>query len=160
AAWWNEGEVILLSTPEGFTYSDATDINNNRQIVGLSLRTLAENGVIQVADLWDTQEQQAYTLNVPEGYGWSTANAINDAGQAVGATALLDEYHMVAPETRQAVMWDLARDEVTVLGTLPGAGGAEATGINASGAIVGWCKTAEGLTHAVRWDGDRITDLG
>jgi probable HAF family extracellular repeat protein len=51
--------------------------------------------------------------------------------------------------------------EVVDLGTLPGHSQSEALGINDRGTVVGWSLDGTtGLTRAVRWDDEAISELG
>jgi probable HAF family extracellular repeat protein len=49
---------------------------------------------------------------------------------------------------------------ITDLGALPGSSSSGATGINASGQVVGWSGFADGNQHAFLWQHGTITDLG
>jgi probable HAF family extracellular repeat protein len=84
--------------------------------------------------------------------GYGKANAVNDAGQVAGE-------HGAAPgkfNPFTAFRWQAGRvDEIPTLGGSYNV----AAGINASGVVVGSSPTAQGQTHAYRWNGT-LTDLG
>jgi probable HAF family extracellular repeat protein len=91
------------------------------------------------------------------------AMAINTHGQVVGvADFRLTRVSEKASTTRsglQAFRWQAERVE-----PLPGLDGDKsfsfANDVNDSGQIVGMAETSSGVTHAVLWEGGKVTDLG
>lgn len=73
---------------------------------------------------------------------------LNDRGQVVWNTR----------EGGDPVVWENGRTRH--LGALPGGKNSLASGINASGQIIGFSETKSGMAHAFLWDEGRMRDLG
>jgi probable HAF family extracellular repeat protein len=80
------------------------------------------------------------------------ANAVNDAGQIAGQSNVVPGNPTHAFLSTGGIMRDL--------GTLPGGGFSRLTGLNSAGHGVGQSDVANGVLHAVYWDGDQWVDLG
>lgn len=107
------------------------------------------------------QTYTAINLGVPVS---SFAAAINDNGQIVGWFCPPTEISCSSldpSETSNGLHAFLySGGTITDLGTLPGASGSEATGINDIGQIVGYSHTANGNEHAFLYSAETMTDLG
>jgi probable HAF family extracellular repeat protein len=137
AFFWKKGVMTDLGTV-GNRSSDALDINARGQIVG---------GADGIPIVW---EQGAIVpLPLPVGGTYCAAIKNNAAGRAVGQCTVRN--------TARAVLWD--RGAVSDLGTLGGSL-ATATGINASGAVIGisWLPADNGV-HPFLWRRGKMTDL-
>ena len=148
---WSGGALHDLGALPGHAYSQARDVNNRRQVVGLSYASIFQFANSH-AFLW--QDGVMVDLNTPAtaAAGWvlAAAMAINDAGQIVG-------YGFRNGFTQRAFLLD--NGVVTDLGTLGGQT-AVAAAINASGQIGGMAAGSDGVFHAVTWTNGAITDLG
>ena len=142
-------DVTRLPTLGG-SYTNAIDINDAGQVVGVS--SLALPGVVHHAFLWTLAGgmQDLGTL----GGTYSVAYAINQAGEVVGMSRTPGD---VAPH---AFLWSSGHG-MRDLGTL---GGTEsvATGINDKGAVVGYSDVAGNANqHAFIWTrAEGMQDLG
>lgn len=148
AAIWEEAGETLLGTLEGGIGSLAYDVNNLRQVVGLSYVNGTEN---MRAFLWeDGVMADLGGLNTEL---WSEARALNDEGNVVGhAQFSIDD------ETGRAFFF--ADGEMTDLGVLPGGTQSIAVDVNALGEVAGSGDVEGGLLHAFLWQGDDLIDLG
>jgi len=137
-AWfWENGNVTELGTLGG-TYSKATAINNNGQVVGESRYSPDSSG--EHAFLWSkgTGMIDLGTLGGTTSY----ARDINDSGQVVGGSNTADG-------EGYAFLWDSANG-MRSLGTL--GGNSSAYAINDLGQAVGTSRTANGEEHIFLWD--------
>jgi probable HAF family extracellular repeat protein len=173
--------IASLANVAGADYSDATDINDRGQVVGLS----GTRAVMQLGG-------RLTDLGVPAGRTSSWAFSQNERGQIVGGTqdqtgyahaaswengrwtelanlpgGKISEAHAINSRgqavgystltgdmVRHAVLWD-NKGKAIDLGTLPGDTNSEARGINNRGEVVGESYTTEGPRHAVVWR-DRV----
>jgi probable HAF family extracellular repeat protein len=125
AAIWDKGRIIdlgALSHDPSFDFSEAFDINDGGQVVGL---TTVRGGHGIHAFLW---EKGVMTDLGTLGGDWSEAHAINNAGQIVGYSGTSELYGI------HAFFWD--KGVMVDLGTVGGPV-AKAFGINEKGDIVG-----------------------
>lgn len=102
-------------------------------------------------------------------FRWSAATGLVDLGTLGGTNSFahgisgaraVGEGTLASGENR-AFLSDATG--IHDLGTLPGGGGLDgsrAFGVNASGAVVGASRDANGFVRAVRWSGGAVTDLG
>lgn len=134
---WEKGVMTDLGTVSERS-SGALDINDRGQAVG---------GADGVPILWD--KNVIVSLPLPVGGTYCGVQEINAAGRAIGQCTVNDN--------ARAVLWD--RDGASDLGTL-GGDLATATGINASGAVVGisWLPFNNGV-HPFLWERGTMTDL-
>ena len=173
--------IASLANVAGADYSDATDVGDRGQIIGLS----GPHAVMQVGG-------QLIDFDLPPGRTASWAFGQNDHGEIVGGThdasgharaaswqdgrwtelgtltgGTISEAHAVnsrglvvgystitGDHDRHAVLWDNKGKPID-LGMLPGDTNSEARGINDRGEIVGESYTTEGPRHAVVWR-DRV----
>jgi probable HAF family extracellular repeat protein len=134
---WEKGVMTDLGTV-GERNSGALDINERGQIVG---------GADEIPILWEKGD--IVPLPFPVGGTHCGAFKINAAGRAVGQCTV--------GNTARAVLWD--RGGVSDLGTLGGSL-ATATGINASGAVVGISfNPFDNGSHPFLWERGSMTDL-
>ena len=129
--------------PSGFTSSYATGVGGGQQ-VGYGFG--ATTGIYQHALLWTGTAASVVDLN-PSGFTASEALGVG-GGQQVGygsgpATGFLDH----------ALLWTGTAGSVVDLNAFlpPGFTSSDATGIDASGDIVGYASDAAGETHAFLW---------
>ena len=95
---------------------------------------------------------------------FSAATALDDQGRVVGYSTVSDSSAYVGEAGIHAFLWE--KGSMTDLGSLDGSGSNVATGINATGTIVGYAL-APGTARpsgvasmlAVRWDGGKIASL-
>lgn len=130
---WSNGTMIDLGSLEGSGgYSCAYGINDNTQVVGVSVFSGANRGFLWeggvMTDLGD----------LAEGTGNTRAYAINNLGQVVGES-------WQDSSASHAFVWQ--NGAMSDLGVLPGANGSLAEGINDSGVVVGTSYTADGSLH-------------
>lgn len=185
AALWRDSAIIDLGTLGGSQSGLHSNvqwpgINNLGMIVGIShtpaLDTLGEawscsgfisaNGHVCLGFVWESGVMRPLpTLGGENGF----ATGVNNAGQVVGwAETPVHDPTCTAPQVLQfrAVLWEPRRDRKRALPPYPGDSTSAATAINEQGQIVGIsgeCDVAVGrrsATHAILWDGDRVTDLG
>lgn len=145
ATLWNGTTPTSLTTTAGMVKG----INDEGQAVGYSVAVGDNNAH---ATLWNGTTPTA--LN-PLGSGYATATAINNGGQAVGASTT-DSTNSIS----HAVIWNATTTAID-LGTLGGNYvNSYASGINASGAVVGFSKIADaGGEAATIWNGAAPTAL-
>ncbi|MDP3389082.1 MAG: hypothetical protein Q8Q40_13840 [Methylococcaceae bacterium] len=160
----------LLNSAGGSTFFNATAINASGQVVGFDGWGY---GGITVADLWQPGSATPTVL----GSLWGTndiATAINDGGQVVG-------YSYGYNSLKRATLWQPGSTTPIELGALGGGdhwdyvigGNSYATGINASGQVIGYSNSYSGtygsggcnycgIQHAVLWQPGSTTpiDLG
>jgi probable HAF family extracellular repeat protein len=151
-ALWKSGTATDIGTLGG-TLSYATAVNATGQVVGYA-DTAAD--ALTEATQWNGGRAKGLG-NL--GGSLSYANAVNDSGQTVGSSTLTDELQHYS----HATLW--VGGAATDLGTIGGISGTErgssATGINASGTIVGFSDTPSSRAqHAALWHGTIVTDLG
>jgi uncharacterized repeat protein (TIGR01451 family) len=142
---YSGGVMSDLGTLPGGSLSDALGINASGQVVGYSANAssnfqafLYSGGVM--TDLG--------TL----GGSLSYATSINDSGQVVG-------WADIASGQSHAFLY--SGGVMSDLGTLPGGSSSSASGINASGQVVGGATIdSSGDTHAFLYSGGVMSDLG
>jgi probable HAF family extracellular repeat protein len=134
---WDRGRLTELGPPEGWDPTSATmhstGINARRRVVGDGFSEF-DSGIFEFrAVLWD--RAGVVDLGTLGGGNAVFPRAINNRGQIVGG--------LNTPVTQRAFLWD--RGTTTIL---PGLGESlsQASGINASGEIVGVSQS-----HAVLW---------
>ena len=145
------GSMIDLGTLPGASGSEASGINNGGQVVGASGANFTAR-----AFLWTPAAPNGTTgaltdLGALPGSSGSQAYGINNAGEVVGCsyTSFCD------PTSTDAFLWrpdvpNGTTGNMIDLGTLPGASGSEARGINDVGQVVG-DAVVNGAAHAVLW---------
>jgi|SRR5881396_78711 len=145
------GNMIDLGTLPGASGSEASGINNGGQVVGASGADFTAR-----AFLWTPAAPNGATgamtdLGALPGSSGSQAYGINNAGDVVGCsyTSFCD------PTSTDAFLWrpdvpNGTTGNMIDLGTLPGAPGSEARGINDVGQVVG-DAVVNGAAHAVLW---------
>jgi probable HAF family extracellular repeat protein len=151
ASVWHAGVPRLLPVPIQGPYplSAATDINAAGQIVGVAM---AANGRLH-ASLW---EGETYVDLSPGSSDETHANAISAKGIVVGE-------RLVPGIFLRPLKW--VNHTQKELPMLPDGMSSAATAINKLGVIVGYSDRDANLqgylggSHAVRWDGNLITDL-
>ncbi len=94
---------------------------------------------------------QLEALAMPQGIDWSAAYAINSTGTIVGDGQL-------ANGTFRGIIWN-PDGSTTLLSTFGGAS-SQATGVNASGEVVGFASLADGYQNAFSEIGGMMVDLG
>jgi probable HAF family extracellular repeat protein len=142
--------IRTLSELPGDNFSDASAVNNRRQVVGVSANFTPEPFSLAFhAVLW--QENRIVRLPpLPDAGMADWALDINEHGQIVGFSG-------PAFGLEHPALWD--KGSVTDLGLL-GGDWAEANAINNNGQVVGFGQTAAGDTHAFFWESGSISDLG
>ncbi|MBD1930619.1 MULTISPECIES: CHAT domain-containing protein [Cyanophyceae] len=176
--------ITNLGTLPGGNLSNASDINNNGQVVGVSnIANGNSSGVV-----W--QNGTIQNLGTLPGNDFSSANAINDAGVAVGNSGTfssnlnavvwqngaiqniasnsvqandINNLAQVVGITNlngnnQAFLWQ--NGAIQNLGTLPGNDFSSANAINNNGQIVGSSGTVSSGSQAVLWQNGIIQNLG
>lgn len=146
ASLWEDGIITDLGTLGNGSHSQAYDINNHGQIVGMS--TTLDDPFHFHAALWDNGK-----LSDLGSFGgvYTQAISINDAGIIVGNGSADDnaDYH--------ALMW--AGGAMLDLGTLDGYR-SSANDINNNNLVVGYSiKQDELLSRAVLWESGKIFDI-
>jgi probable HAF family extracellular repeat protein len=177
---WDSGQMIDLGNLPGLRHSEAWDVNNNAQAVGLSVDYYggAERGF-----LWDNGEM----IDLGDhGGGRSSAKGINDTGEVVGHSYVSGtEYHPFLWEHGRmsdlrilgfpaGIPWDISDSghvvggrylwdsaAATDLGTL-GGDLSYAAGVNELDQVVGRSERVAGsrFFHAFLWDNGEMIDLG
>jgi probable HAF family extracellular repeat protein len=134
----------------GDNFSDASAINNHRQVVGVSASFTPEPFSLAFhAVLWH-KNRLLRLPPLPDGGMADWALDVNERGQVVGFSG--PEFGFEHP-----ALWD--RGSPTDLGLI-GGDWAEANAINDKEQVVGFGQTASGDTHAFSWKRGVITDLG
>ena len=145
--------VIDLGTLGG-QHSMALGINESGQVTGE-----AEPPPVSRARafVWDSGVMTE--LELRPGDDHSRGMAINASGQVAGFSG----YEIIDPWTYEVVPYNTAvlwtGGVVQTLGTLGGTT-SEAWGLNDSGTVVGWSRTASGAIHPFVWDSGVMTDIG
>lgn len=137
---WDRGRVTPLGPPEGWDVASASltasGINARRRVVGYGFASDFDSGIFEFrAVLWE--RAGAVDLGTLGGGTAVFPRAINNRGQIVGGL------NTPSPVTQRAFLWD--QGTTTLLPRL-GQSFSEASGINASGEIVGVSRS-----HAVLW---------
>jgi probable HAF family extracellular repeat protein len=148
-AWWHNGIVTALSTPNG-SQSLANSINDAGQIVGWT----ANASGLQHATLW--QNGKAFDLGVLSGgaSGDRYATGINNAGVVIGSSAAVDS---TGAKVFHAFIWTPAQPNGTSgkmvdITTNPGLSDCEGLSINSGGQVVGTYELSDGTGGAFVWD--------
>jgi probable HAF family extracellular repeat protein len=182
ACLWNNGEIIDLGVFVAGGESVACAINNHGQIVGYQVSgNVAAGSFLILPEPNEQGELEWYRDDDDDGVNdlMTTLGSefrvedINDAGQVLGRKLLSQRALLLTPEedTNGTLVWwrdedgDGLSDLIVPLLPLEDGSGPTATGLNASGQVVG--SSASGgkwnMTHAVRWSSDYDlppTDLG
>ncbi len=143
--WLSPETRVALMTPNGFTGSSASDVNDSRLAVGHVVSTVGS--ILPYAWLPDGQ-------GVPLSDEQGLAVSVNDSGRAVGRLLVDGGF---AP-----VVWDNIDGEPTFT-ALPDMGSSDALAqaISDTGIVVGSMLSAlDEKYHALRWDDGVLTDLG
>ncbi|MGD2109106.1 MAG: IPTL-CTERM sorting domain-containing protein, partial [Phycisphaerae bacterium] len=138
--WDEQGMTELGALPAVLSESEARNVNNLGQVVGVSLYDNEECYSCLTAFLWEAGEMTDLGRFVCQDCVSSEANAINDAGQIVGDA-------WVAWSTPHACMW---RDGamIDLNDVIPSGSGwtlVSATGISEDGRIVGYGYVGEDM---------------
>ena len=139
------GVVATATSTQTYQVADvgpgvANGINASSSVVG---STTAADGSSR-AFLWTTATQAQTDLGIPNSY----ASDVNDDGVVVGA--------MTTNGVQHAFRW--ANGVTTDLGTLSGFDSSAASGVNASGQVVGSCNGT--VMRPFLWDDGTMTNLG
>jgi probable HAF family extracellular repeat protein len=138
-------EKVAIRDLDRNGFSFATALNNDGQIVGLSVTAYGEHAV-----LWDSTMHDLDPLGAP----YSEALAVNSKGQATGfhSTPLPGD-----GAEQHAFFWDgvAMRD----LGTLGGGTGSQGLAVNNTGQVAGCSTTSSGTEHVFFWDGTTLRDV-
>ena len=101
--------------------------------------------VVGAGNAWGAVQ---YTVTDVLGVWFGEPFGINGSGQVVG---------FYQPSSYHAFLY--SNGELADLGTLPGNVESGATGINATGQVVGWSTNSKGNQHAVLYSNGTMTDL-
>jgi probable HAF family extracellular repeat protein len=134
-----------LGTLPGGSFSSASAINNNGQVVGGSTTTSGQEHAFLFSN------GTMYDLGVLPGGTSSDATGINDSGQIVGNSNTSSGLEHAFIDTA-GVMIDL--------GTLVGARESYANGINNSGQVVGEASFSSNQFPAILFEHGKVTSLG
>lgn len=134
---WHAGKATRIVT--GLVHVSPTGVNSRGEVIGRGLEpvTLEEIG-------WHWARGRVTLLKVPTGTV-ASPSAISDSGLIVGGLASDDE----APG--RAASWASAGASAKILSALPGDLGAQASGVNRRGVVVGTSEAADHVTPVV-WD--------
>ena len=141
---YSDGQMQDLGTLPGYVSSEADDVNNSGQVVGLSSNTFADTRAFLYSG---GQMQNLGTL----GSYRSAATGINDSGVVVG-------YSDTPSGDRHAFLY--SGGQMQDLGTLPGSNFSEASDINGAGQIVGTSSNTFAERRAFLYSGGQMQDLG
>ncbi|MCH7604132.1 MAG: hypothetical protein IIB54_15345 [Planctomycetes bacterium] len=151
AAYWLNGQEILLPLLPGANTSQAGGINSSLQIVGMSNNNVASGEM--KAFQWQSGQIEALQLPLGLNEG-AVANDINQNGEITG--------WMGAVFTSNAYVY--ANGQTTTLPHFPGGQATIGSSINVHGQVVGLALIDVpdvGLTrHAYYWNGVQAIDLG
>jgi probable HAF family extracellular repeat protein len=154
AFFWDKHVMVDIGSLGGYQTTLSTSrqaLNSVGQVVGSS--SLA--GGQPRAFVWQNGTMTNLGTLTGESNLSSSAAAINDAGQVVGTSGAYINGELV----NHAVLWQ--NGAITDLGALFPGGNSAATGINASGQVIGWADIGGGLIHAIFWDSNGVmTDIG
>jgi probable HAF family extracellular repeat protein len=141
---------------EQFHWWYATAVNNYGQIIG----TAANDDGVGIAVLWNPvpgkEGWEIMQLPVPGNYPNAAPSDLNDRGEIVGYLAAPD-WSTWFPALWKPVGHQRSAYDVTWLPALASWGGAEASGINDEGDIVGDSYDANGNDVATRWSTRNLT---
>ena len=147
-ALWDNGAIHKLPVLPGDDNAVANAINENGQVVGISVGTCS--GSPAHAVLWE--HGNITGLGSLGGTAFDEATSINNQGQVVGFSSLLgDTYFHAFYWSRHSGMRDI--------GTLPGDYYSAAARINTKGQIVGYSCDVNFNCRGVLWEDGVITDL-
>ena len=146
AAWWDTDGRIHRPDTGGATYSGATAIAENGTVIGWTNTWPEPYRTVQWVDGVRTD-----LGCLPHAVG-CFPHGTSPRGTLIAGEAQIDDDHVVAVIHRPSG-W-------IRLGTLGGKRSA-AYGVNASGHATGWSTLGpDGRSHAFRWDGASLHDLG
>jgi probable HAF family extracellular repeat protein len=134
----SDGRIATVPVPPGFTFIEATAINEFGQIAGRALED-PNGGVNQRAVLF--ADGSLTVLDPAPGAKSSSADDLNDVGQVVGSPGF--DGSPVVHQKGRAFLYDHATNATTDLGTLPGYQNSIATAINNVGQVVGYASLPE-----------------
>jgi probable HAF family extracellular repeat protein len=182
------GEVAYrldwIAAPDGVLGVDASDINDQGQVVGAFLGPSGQdaytwspqNGFVTLARFPTADVMSAIAINesgVIAGQAdwqdgtsrpviWTDPTNAQELGVPGTANDINDRGHVVGTLSPQGIgeayLWD-ATSGVTLLGTLGGSWSI-AYGVNVSDQVVGTSELADGTSHAFLWAQGTMTDLG
>ncbi len=142
---YRQGNMSDLGTLGG-TFSGATSINNQGQVVGYS--SFPNSGYSYRAFIYDSHGMTDLgTL----GGTWSIAYDINEKGSVAGTSG-------ISGPAGDSHAFLLSRNQMRDLGTLGGAI-SSASGLNNSDEVVGWSLTNTGEGHAFLYSNGKMIDL-
>jgi probable HAF family extracellular repeat protein len=130
ALWLTDGSLVPLGSLSGGSFSNAFDLNDAGQVVGIA----GAGGYFGF--VWDEASGMQPLPRLDSSF--TSAEAINNLGQIVGYSG------------SSAVLWD--DGEIVALPTLEGGSSAAARDINDAGQIVGESTDAADVWHAVMWE--------